>query len=173
MRNNSRRFLATFFLCAVLSVALASRLCADEPSHYDVARKCIEWSLPSEDFFAFFDAIVADSLKEQLVDKVRFKGYEKIATDIDQEATREFLAKDRALESTWDKAARTLMEQFSESELLSVRDYQTRKTGKEFLETTVGRKWCEKAEPIVKAAFEDVRRCVFEGLSIRSIQKDR
>jgi hypothetical protein len=163
MSNNYRAFPATFLICALLSVAFAPSLYADEKSHYTIARDCVEYSLSSEDFFAFFDALTADSIKEQLVDNVRFRGYEKVTTEIHQQATREFLVKDKALESTWDKAARKLMLEFLETELLSVRDYQTRKTGKEFLETAAGKKWHEKAETIVRAAFEDVRHSVFEG----------
>ncbi len=136
-----------------------------------MARQCIEWALPSEDFFAFFDALMANSMKEQVEDNVRFRGYEKIITEIYQQGTRDFLAQDNALASTWDKATRNLMLEFSESELLSVRDYQTRKTGKEFLKTKTGRKWQEKAETIVRTAFEDVRNSVFQGSRYESHKK--
>ncbi|MGA3117844.1 MAG: hypothetical protein ABSF90_25845 [Syntrophobacteraceae bacterium] len=50
------------------------------------------------------------------------------------------------------------MLEFSEHELLLVRDYQNRKMGKEFLDTETGRKWREKAEPIIQSVAEEVRQ---------------
>jgi hypothetical protein len=171
MRDTNRRCLAAVFICILTLFVTRSQLCANEESHYAVARQCVEWALPGEDFFAFFDALMADSIKEQVADNVRFRGYEKTIAEIYQQGTRDFLVQDRALESTWDAAARKLMSEFSESELLSLRDYQTRKAGKEFLETATGRKWREKAETVVRAAFEDVRNRVFQGSRYESYRK--
>lgn len=163
MAGRQNRLLVVVFACAAILVVFSPRLHASEDSQYATARQCVEWSLSSDDFFAFFDTITMDSIKERLANNVRFRGYEQIVAQIHQQATRDFLTQNGALESTWDKAARNLMSEFSESELLLVRDYQTRETGKDFLETKVGKKWKDRAETIVRAAFEDGRRNVFEG----------
>jgi hypothetical protein len=71
----------------------------------------------------------------------------------------------------WDKAARQFTSEFSESELVSVRAYQQRKTGKEFLSTETGKKWLQKAEPIVRSAFEEVRQTIFHGSGYEAYRK--
>lgn len=171
MRNNNRIFIVAVFVCLPVLAVYAPHLGTNGESHYAAARQCVERALSSEDFFAFFDAIVANSIREQLVDNVRFRGYERITTEIYQQGTRDFLVNDRALERTWDKAARKLMLEFSESELLSVRDYQDRKTGNKFLETETGKKWQETADTMVRSALQDVRHSVFGGSRYEAYKK--
>lgn len=146
-------------------------LFASEQSRYGLARECVEWALTEENVFEFFDALTADSIKEQVADCPRFHGYEATFTEIYEQVNRDFLLQHKALEDMWDKAARQLMLEFSESELVSVREYQHRKTGKEFLSTETGKKWLQKAEPIVRSAFEEVRQTVFHGSRYEAYRK--
>jgi hypothetical protein len=123
-----------------------------------VAKECAEWSLPEKQYFEFFDQLMADSLKEPIADSAKLSGNEKAIVEIYQQGTRDFLAQNKALEKTWDKAARKLMLEFSEKELLLVRDYQDKKVGRGFLHTKTGKKWRERAEPIIQSAVDEVRQ---------------
>ncbi|HVN96172.1 MAG TPA: hypothetical protein VMT62_07070 [Syntrophorhabdaceae bacterium] len=114
-----------------------------------------------------------DSVKRQIEDNLRFRGYEKTITEIYQQVTRDFLMRENALAKTWDEAATKLTSEFSETELRAVRDYyQNHKSDKEFLETQAGRKWHEKVESIIQSAFEHVRHSVFEGSRYETYRKD-
>jgi hypothetical protein len=80
MRDLHRRFHAAAFIYVLVLVFSGCLLWANDGSHYPLARQCVEWALPGEDFFAFFDALMADSIKQQVADNVRFRGYEKTIT---------------------------------------------------------------------------------------------
>jgi hypothetical protein len=155
------------FFCIVCTFAflqivfLHLPLLADEQSYYKVARECAEWALPESGYFKFIDYLMAESIKEQVATHPRLRSYSKAVMEIYQQGTRDFLTELKALDTTWDKAARRLMSEFSESELVTLRDYQNEKIGNEFLNTETGRKWQEKAEDIIRSSVDDVRRSLF------------
>lgn len=149
--------------CLLLHFICVSFSFADEQSHYKIARGCAEWALQEKDYFAFIDTLMAESIKQQVVDDPSLLGYQKPVTEIYQQGARDFLTGIKALQSTWDQAARKLMLEFSETELRTLRDYQNKKIGKEFLDTETGRKWQEKAEVIIQSSVDDVRRSLFSG----------